>query len=378
MEYNALYIKLENIRELHVEITNNCNAACPMCARNVFGQGNRPGRGLSDWTIEEIHKVFDKAVLPNLRFVYFCGTHGDPLAARNVFEAIKAVKDLGAGIEMFTNGSLKTEKWWKDLVSILDERDRITFGVDGIETNHLYRQKTNIDKILKHMKICCDSKVKVRWDFLAFKHNEHEYEKCQQLAKEMGIDDFRLRRTARFDVFKTKFPVLNDRKEITHFLEPPDRTDLRHPSLEVMGEIANKLYGIQEEIELNNESIKQYFPPDRSDYKWVDKELPAKDYQINCIYQEARKLYVNSRMEVFPCCYISDEYENWKTLANGQLPYPVGELSLQDKTWNEILDHKFFKEELVKSWTADNVIPRCIRTCGVVKRESEQNVKVQL
>jgi MoaA/NifB/PqqE/SkfB family radical SAM enzyme len=378
LEYNALYIKLENIRELHVEITNNCNAACPMCARNVFGQGNRPGRGLSDWTIEEIHKVFDKAVLPNLRFVYFCGTHGDPLAARNVFEAIKAVKDLGAGIEMFTNGSLKTEKWWKDLVSILDERDRITFGVDGIETNHLYRQKTNIDKILKHMKICCDSKVKVRWDFLAFKHNEHEYEKCQQLAKEMGIDDFRLRRTARFDVFKTKFPVLNDRKEITHFLEPPDRKDLRHPSLEVMGEIANKLYGIQEEIELTNESIKQYFPPDRSNYKWVDKELPAKDYQINCIYQEARKLYVNSRMEVFPCCYISDEYENWKTLANGQLPYPVGELSLRDKTWKEILDHKFFKEELVKSWTADNVIPRCIRTCGVVKRESEQNVKVQL
>lgn len=349
-----------------------------MCARNVFGQGNRPGRGLSDWSIEDIHKVFNKEALPNLRYVYFCGTHGDPLAARNVFEAIKAAKDLGAGMEMFTNGSLKTEAWWRQLMDILDERDRITFSVDGIETNHLYRQKTNIDKIMKHMKIACESRAKVRWDFLAFKHNEHEFEKCKNLAKEMGVDDFRLRRTARFDVFKTRFPVLNDNKEITHFLEPPDNEELRHPSLKEMGKMASKLYDINDKEEITNDSIKQYFPPDRNHYKYADKPLPANNYQINCIYQEAKKIYVNSRMEVHPCCYISDEYENWKTLANGQLPYPIGELSLRDKSWQEILDHKFFKEDLVKSWTGDNVIPRCIRTCGLVKREAEQNVKVKL
>lgn len=373
-----MFIKLENVRELHVEITNNCNAACPMCARNIFGQGNTPGRGLSDWSIEDIHKVFNKESLPNLKFVYFCGTHGDPLAAKNIFEAIKAAKDLGANMEMFTNGSLKTETWWKQLVSILDKNDRITFGVDGIETNHLYRQKTNIDKIMKHMKICCDADVKVRWDFLAFKHNEHEYEACKDFAKKIGVTDFRLRRTARFDVFKTKFPVLNDKQEITHFLEPPERDDLRHPDLHEMGEIANKIYGLDGDIEVNNETIKEHFPPKRTNYRYVDKELPAKDFNISCIYQEAKKLYVNSRMEVFPCCYISDEYENWKTLANNQLPYPVGELSLYDKSWQEILDHKFFKEDIVKSWTSDNVIPRCIRTCGVVKREAGQNVKVNL
>lgn len=373
------YLELKNVRELHVEITNNCNAACPMCARNVFGQGNRPGRGISDWTLEEIHKVFDKKSLPNLRYVYFCGTHGDPLAAKNVFEAIKAAKNLGAGIEMFTNGSLKTESWWKKFTDLLDERDRITFGVDGIETNHLYRQKTNIDKIIAHMKIACQSRAKVRWDFLAFKHNEHEYLTCQQLAKEMGVDDFRLRRTARFDVFKTKFPVLNDQQKITHFLEPPDNEELRHPSLKEMGEIANNLYGKDIlEVELTNETIKDFFPPVRTTYKYVDKPLPANEFNISCIYQEARKLYVNSRLEVHPCCYISDEYENFKTLANGQLPYPIGELSLKDKSWEEILDHKFFKEDLVKSWTSDNVIPRCIRTCGIVKREAEQNVKVKL
>ena len=350
-----------------------------MCARNIFGQGNRPGRGISDWTLDDIKNVFNKKALPNLRFVYFCGTHGDPLAARNVFEAIKAAKDLGAGMEMFTNGSLKTESWWHKLCDILDERDRITFGVDGIETNHLYRQKTNIDKIMKHMKICCESKVKVRWDFLAFKHNEHEYEACQKLAKNMGVTDFRLRRTARFDIFKTKFPVLNDAQEITHFLEPPDNEDLRHPNLKQMQQIGNKLHNFDsDDVEINNETIKQFFPPQRDHYKYVDKPLPADNFDIKCIYQKERKMYVNSRLEVHPCCYISDEYENYKTLANGQLPYPLGELNLRDKTWEEIMQHDFFKKDLVDSWSNDNVIPRCVRTCGVVKREAEQNVKVKL
>jgi MoaA/NifB/PqqE/SkfB family radical SAM enzyme len=373
------FLELKNIKELHVEITNNCNAACPMCARNIFGQGNRPSRGITDWSLEEIYKVFDKKLLPSLKYVYFCGTHGDPLAAKHVFEAIKAAKELGAGIEMFTNGSLKTEGWWQKLCDILDEKDRITFGVDGIETNHLYRQKTNIDKIIKHMKICCNSKVKVRWDFLAFKHNEHEYEACQTFAKEIGVDDFRLRRTARFDTFQTKFPVLNDNKEITHFLEPPVREDLCHPSLNEMSKIASSINGKDySNFEINNETIKEFFPPNRSNYKYVDKPLPSTNFKINCIYQQAKKLYVNSRLEVHPCCYISDEYENYKTLANGQLPYPIGELSLKDKTWKEILNHKFFKEDLVKSWINDNVIPRCIKTCGIVKREEEQNVRVKL
>ncbi len=374
-----VYLKLEDVRELHVEITNVCNAACPMCARNIFGQGNRPGRGLGSWTIEEIHKVFDKNVLPNLQYVYFCGTHGDPISSKNVFEAIKAAKDLGAGMEMFTNGSLKTVEWWRNLMDLLDERDRITFGVDGIATNHLYRQNTDIDKIMDHMKIACESKSQVRWDFLAFKHNEHEYEACKKLAKEMGVDHFRLRRTARFDIFKTKFPVLNEKQEITHFLEPPNREDLRHPNLKTMGEMATKMYGSDiDEMEITNETVKQFFPPDRTTYKYIDRSLPVEDFNIQCIYQQARKLYVNSRLEVHPCCYISDEYENFKTLANGQLPYPLGELSLRTKSWNEIMEHDFFKKDLVQSWTDNNVIPRCVRTCGKVKREAEQNVKVNL
>ena len=59
---------------------------------------------------------------------------------------------------------------------------------------------------------------------------------------------------------------------------------------------------------------------------------------------------------------------------NKKIKNPIG-FDLQKPQSKKI---KFFKEDLVKSWTSDNVIPRCIRTCGLVKREAEQNVKVKI
>lgn len=358
-----MFLEADNIRELHVEITNKCNAACPMCDRNQFGGLTNPGRGLAEWSLEDIDKAFKD--LPNLKFVYFCGTHGDPIAAKYVFEAVKAAKDAGAQIEMFTNGSLKTESWWKRFVDILDSGDRITFAIDGIETNHLYRQNTDVNKILKHLKIVCDSPVQTRWDYLVFKHNEHEMESSKKMAKELGVDHFRFRRTPRFDRFNP-YPVLDAEGNVTHYLEPPNDPEYRHPSLKEMTEF------LQQVKTDPNETLNTL-----KDFKYADKSLPSTDWKIECIYKESQKMYINSRMEVFPCCYISDQYETFKTISNAELKYPFGELLLNEKSWNEILEHDFFNE-LMQSWTQSNVIPRCIRTCGIVKREAEQNLKVKL
>ena len=357
-----MYMRPETIEELHVEVTNKCNAACPMCDRNIHGGVDRPGRGLSEWSLEDIKKVFTG--LPNLKFVYFCGTHGEPLASKNIFEAIKAAKDTGARMEMFTNGSLKNKTWWEKLVSILDKNDRITFGVDGIETNHLYRQNTDINKILENMKICCGADVKVRWDYLVFKHNEHEMEKCKKIAKEMGVNNFRFRRTARFDRH-IKYPVFDKNFNVTHYLEPPEAEEYRHPSIQEM------------EMILEDLKMKGQRRFNMTDFEYEDRPLP-KDWKINCLYQEAKKIYVNNRMEVFPCCYISDDNETFKILTNAELKYPRGELTLRDKTWTEILDHEYFSKQLVESWKKTNVPPRCIRVCSSIKREQEQNVKVEL
>ena len=369
-----MFLKTDTIEELHVEITNKCNASCPMCNRNIFGAIDRPGRGLVEWSLDDIDRVFSSD-LPNLKRVYFCGTHGDPIASKYLFEAIAAAKVKNLEIEIFTNGSLKTDEWWEKLVAILDKRDRITFGVDGIETNHLYRQNTNIDKILSHMKICCAGKVKVRWDFLAFKHNEHEIDACKTMAVELGVTDFRIRRTPRFDTFDP-YPVMNSNKVITHYLEPPTAPELRHPSHDIMKTITQHGTAIDEDRIYKSLST-QSAVVESTVSDFVPTETLT-NWKISCIYQESKKIYVNSRLEVFPCCYISDDKESFKRFSQNELQYPMGELSLRSKNWTDILEHKFFAEDLIKSWTNSNVIPRCIKTCGIIKREQEQNMKVAL
>jgi len=42
-----MFLRTDTIEEMHVEITNKCNASCPMCNRNIFGSVDRPGRGLN-------------------------------------------------------------------------------------------------------------------------------------------------------------------------------------------------------------------------------------------------------------------------------------------------------------------------------------------
>lgn len=369
VEVKFLFLTTDSIKELHVEITTNCNARCPMCDRNVFGGRLAPGLKLNEWSKEDIDLVFSKD-LKKLKRVFFCGTHGDPLSAQYLFEAIQAVKKLGAKTEIFTNGSLKTDNWWKDFTSILDTTDKIIFGVDGIETNHLYRQNTDIKKILSHMEIACKSKAKVRWDFLVFKHNEHEIETCRQKSLEMGFTEFRLRRTARFDATR-RFPVMNNDFEVTHYLEPPTNPEYVHPSLNKMSKFFNQEVTDQDIIE--NAKYQSSLTGPKF-YTYQNKL----DYNINCLYREEKKIYVNSRLDVFPCCYISDQQEVFKNIPENELKYPSGELNLRNKSWEEILNHPYFTKDLIESWKSNNTPVKCIRTCGVVNREREQNISKEV
>lgn len=331
------FLSIDSIEQLHIEITNKCNAACPMCARNNNGFGLNPSMVLSDWEEGDATLVFSHE-LKNLKRVFFCGTHGDPIASSQLITAIKKCKERNLSVEIFTNGSLRSTTWWEELTKLLTEKDMIVFGIDGLETNHLYRQNTNIDKILHNLEICCKGVVKTQWDFLVFEHNEHELEKCKIKSLELGVDNFRIKKTARFKL--DTFEVRNTENKITHYLKPPKNPLYKHPDFAIMQQISKKL-------------------PDQ--------------YNIECMYQAAKKMYVNSKLEVYPCCYIGDNRENGK-INNilSELFVPFKDMNLRTKTWGEILSNDFFSNELVNSFDQPNRISRCVKTCGVVKREANQ------
>jgi MoaA/NifB/PqqE/SkfB family radical SAM enzyme len=351
-----MYHTLETINDMHVEITNKCNAACPMCARNNFGGKTRENLILDEWTKEDIDKIFD-CKFPNLENVMFCGTHGDPCVAEHSLYAIDKIKNTtDATIEFYSNASMRTTDWWTHLGSFMNQKkpnhwhyrknDLAIFSIDGLgDTNHLYRRRTNFEKIIENAEAYIKAGGIARWDFIVFKHNEHQVDEAESLAKKMGFKQFRIRKTSRFDYSPdgpNKWRVQDKDGNIEYYLEQPSE-------------------------KYRNEESK----------KWEaieDKKAYFNSTPIDCLYKNNfKRIYVNSFAQIFPCCYISNDVfpaknsivkdtkekvlERWGTTFN----------SLRYNNWNDILNHEWFATELEASWNKDlnnGKLMRCARTCG--------------
>ena len=123
-----------------------------------------------------------------------------------------------------------------------------------------------------------------RWDFIVFKHNEHQVEQAEALAKKMGFKQFRIRKTSRFDYSPDgpdKWRVKNKNGEIEYYLEPPGEK-YRNPQSKKFQELTEQ-YG----------TIEKYYDV----------------APIECLYKnEFRRIYVNAYAQVFPCCYLANKY----------------------------------------------------------------------
>ena len=48
--------KYEDVRAIHLEITEKCQAACPMCDRNIHGGKDNPNLGMHELSLDDIKK----------------------------------------------------------------------------------------------------------------------------------------------------------------------------------------------------------------------------------------------------------------------------------------------------------------------------------
>lgn len=353
-----MYHTFESLQEMHVEVTSRCNAACPMCARNNFGGSEKDGLVLSDWSAQDAEKVFDVR-FKNLRNVLLCGTHGDPAVNPNSLEIVQTIRKNApnATVEFYSNGSLRTPQWWSELGRVLRKKnedgyyrrtDLCIFSVDGLgDTNHLYRRKTNFEKIMANAEAFIKSGGIARWDYIVFKHNEHQVEEAEALAKKMGFKQFRIRKTSRFAYSPDgpmKHRVLNSNNEIEYFLEPTSRSEFLNKEKETYEKIVSK----------------------------EKQETYSYESQVKCLNKtQFQRIYINAQVKVMPCCFVGNDFYPGSglvfrdTKAKVGLKYGEEFNSLKEKTWDEILNHDWYAKDLVASWNqADTRLVRCQRTCG--------------
>lgn len=196
-----------DIKVLHIESTDACNAACPQCARETDTTFNK--NDLHHLTVEQIKELVDVDAIKHLDKIYMCGDYGDPAAGRNTLELYKYFRSINPTITlgMNTNGGLRNTAWWSELGSLLNtQKDYTVFSIDGLEdTNHIYRVNVKWDKVIENAKAFVSGGGNAHWEMLVFDYNQHQVNSAEKLAKELGFKWFRAKVSRRFALHPVEF-----------------------------------------------------------------------------------------------------------------------------------------------------------------------------
>jgi len=184
---------LRKIKVLHLEPTDVCQAACPLCARETNPDFNKSNQ--HHLRVEHIQRLYTEKQLKKLEKVFMCGDYGDPAAGKYTLDLYKYFRTLNPEIVlgMNTNGGLQTTFWWHGLAKIFNQsQDYCVFSIDGLgDTNATYRKNVNWSKLMANVESFISAGGSAHWDMLVYKHNQHQVDECEQLARGMGFKWFR-------------------------------------------------------------------------------------------------------------------------------------------------------------------------------------------
>jgi MoaA/NifB/PqqE/SkfB family radical SAM enzyme len=178
---------------VHLEPTDVCQAACPLCARELDPAFNKSLK--HHLTIQQVQQHVSDKDIANLDKMFMCGNYGDPAAGLHTLQLYRYFRDINPNITlgMNSNGAIQNIAWWSELAGILSRpKDYVVFSIDGLQdTNHIYRKHVSWRKLMDNAETFINAGGHAHWDMLVYKHNEHQVDACEQLARDMGFKWFR-------------------------------------------------------------------------------------------------------------------------------------------------------------------------------------------
>ena len=323
------------ITELHIELTDKCNALCPQCTRtNTNNMSPHKGIGFQELKLGDFEKNLSPDFISKVQQFTICGTHGDPLAAKDCQEIIKYLQkhSKSAEITIHTNGSYRTKKWWESLSKI--ENCTVIFGIDGIDekTHKLYRVGINLNKVLENARYFIDSGGSAVWQMILFQHNEHQLQEARVMAKNLGFKKFMPIKSTRFLPFHESSNTYTYKGK-TVKLKPASSNDNR--------------YTVQEQF--------------------------GKNLDIQCYHRLRNDVYISSTGHVVHCCHIGGalyRYELGLTLKRDLCDLfqkiPTDKLNLKNYSIDFITTQEDLLQELEEAWKS-NSPSICKYKCSALK-----------
>lgn len=335
------------VTSVNLEITDRCQAACPMCARNDSGGKEMPHIKNIDMSINNVKQWFPPEWIYSINEFFASGNNGDPVIAKNcleIFEYLIKHSNPNCRFRIYTNGSLRTEAWWQKLAKLFGNRGDVVFAIDGFAEQHsIYRRNTDFDKIIKNATAFMAAGGHALANTIVFKHNEHIVDKLKTYLLDMGFEHVEFIFTPRF-LGASSYPVKNNNGEVVYYIEPPTRTkDIAQQVIPIFNK--TEIYSLIQGADIVPQCYKDlYIDPEGNVYpcsslhRWCNTKLDQ----------------VNTFEEAYKDISIDDANSMMNTLGFINLNGTDIKTALENSNWHQI--NKF--------WEPGKKNTVCVATCS--------------
>lgn len=387
----------EEFSQMHIELTNACNAACPMCQRFLYGSPLvRPDLVLEQITLEKFMKYFPPEVIQKMHLILFCGTQGDPCMAKDFLEICQYISDTSenTAVRVNTNGGMRGPEWWEKVGKLFGQHTEsvlhhwvMTFSIDGLEdTNHIYRRNVKWPKLMENVKAFIAGNgrgARTSWDYLIFGHNEHQIEEARKISHDLGFQYFMPKKALGVDdgTHLKDMPALNSEGKVEYYIKAPKLPENRN--LEVPeGQCDSGACEFEREDYNEWRKRGHVFT-----HKFNREDLKKYDHfnscEINCksapYFPKGKEIFVDNFGYVLPCCYIGTHMNSisGNRADINQLHASLDDIgkekfSLEKYSLKEILDGQYLNTVYANTWdlpsASEGKMIFCSDTCGSFSR----------
>lgn len=349
--------KYQDIDHINIEISSLCNSVCAWCPRyeNMSSVVNKQ-LNPTYVTIDQFKQWFTPELISRVKHWTYSGDYGDACTNPDLIKIFEYTfeHNENTSVQVNTNGGMKTPNFWQSLGELFSKKydnRKIIFSIDGLEdTNHLYRRNVKWNKIIENTTAYIEAGGKAEWEFLIFKHNQHQVDEVISLAKRMNFHDIRIKYPRGFE--KGNMKVRDENFNVLYELEPIDESFIQHNYAELNGVLA-------EDIQYENfkETIEKHFSKEEGD--------------IECFsHRSGVEIRITADGLVYPCVHFGHVSKHPR--ENHQVPKAQlidimkdKEISLKDRSLSEILEDDPYNW-IYNSWKNKSCLV-CWLCCGASK-----------
>jgi radical SAM protein with 4Fe4S-binding SPASM domain len=292
---------------ISIEPTTSCNLRCPECPSGLRSF-TRPTGMLQEKVFETVINQLAPSLM-NLTF-YF---QGEPYLNTKFLEMVRYASDKKVFTSTSTNAHYLNDEQAKRTVE--SGLDRLIISIDGVsqETYEQYRVGGQLSKVIEGTKniIAWKQKLKSRtphvvFQFLVVRANENDIPRLYQLAKEMGVDEVKLK-TAQIYDYENGSPLIPENPKYSRYQKAENGLfKIKNPLLNQCWKMWSSCV-----ITWDGKVVPCCFDKDAKHVMGDVTQQPFEEIWQSQPYQSFRQSILRSRSEIEICKNCSEGLEVW-------------------------------------------------------------------